>query len=96
MKYDVTTKAKEPKQAIVPEMLVKHVEDGSIGLVTQVSSKWVHVTWLVNTDPEDEATYMANGAMSSGQHHFNAPIERANLIPAPAGTTVTVTQTIKE
>lgn len=95
MKYDVTTKAKEPKQTIVPEMLVKHVEDGSIGIVTEVTSKWVHVTWLVNTDP-DEETYMPNGALSTGKHHFNSFIARAKLIPAPAGTTVTITQTVRE
>lgn len=96
MKYDVTTKAKEPKQTIVPEMLVKHIEDGSIGLVTEVTSKWVHVTWLVNTDPEDFETFMPNGAVSTGKHHFNTFIERSLLVPAPAGTTVTITQTVKE
>ena len=96
MKYDVTTKAKEPKQTIVPEMLVKHIEDGSIGLVTEVTSKWVHVTWLVNIAPEETEDFMPNGAVSRGKYHFNSYYKRDELIPAPAGTTVTITQTVKE
>lgn len=89
---DVKTTVKVPKQVIKPEMLVQH-EDGSIGIVTRVSRRWVHVTWLVNTDPEE--VQERNGVIEEGGHHFNSHVLRKCLKPVPAGTTVTITQTEK-
>jgi hypothetical protein len=93
MKYDVSTKAKLPKPGIKPEMLVQHT-DGSIGIVTRLSQKHVHVTWLVNTLPDDdEELYDKKGQMVEGKHHFSSFHPRADLKPVPVGTTVTLTQT---
>jgi hypothetical protein len=94
MKYDVSTKAKLPKPVIKPEMLVQHT-DGSIGIVTRLSQKHVHVTWLVNAVPEPEGEiFDKKGQMVEGKHHFSSFYARAELTPVPAGTTVTITQTV--
>lgn len=105
MEYDVKTVAKVPKQIIKPEMLVKFAEPSnfennvgeSIGIVTQVTRKWVHVLWLVNSFPGSSAGIDGgkNFFDTRGQHHYITHERRADLVPVPAGTTVTVTQTLK-
>jgi hypothetical protein len=105
MTYDVKTNVTIPKQVIKPEMLVAHAENSAaIGLVVQVTRKWVHVLWLVNPNPgsaventgsnigeEEDATFWN----TRGQHHFVSQERRQDLTILPAGTKVTVTQTIK-
>lgn len=85
---DVKTTYKEPSNTIKPEMLVRHV-DGSIGIVTMVTRKHVHVTWLVNADPDE--VWHTNRSHKGG-HHFNDFYSRKLLTPCPVGTTVSVTQ----
>jgi len=50
---DVKTTLKTPAPVFKPEMLVSHA-DGSVGIVTQISRNYVHVLWLVNTNPVDQ------------------------------------------
>lgn len=100
--FDVNTKAKIPKVLIKPEMLVQHT-DGSIGIVTQVTKKNVHVVWLVNTNPailnhdEHGAFYHSVTKQdmtfpSEGTHHYLGYYKRNDLAPLPVGTVVTFKQ----
>lgn len=102
MTYDVRTAVKVPKQTIKPEMLVKHAKDGrDIGLVVQVTRKYAHVVWLVNADPGvihsggDKLGKESSFFKTRGLHHFVTEEVRGDLVPLPAGTVVTITQTVK-
>jgi len=65
---------------IKPDMLVVHKGVGNIGIVTQVTRKWVHVTWLIN-----KVTGTTN-------YHYANLYKRADLEVCPVGTRLTVKQ----
>ena len=78
-------------------MLVQHIADGSIGIVTQVTKKWVHVLWLANksaTDDPDSPDIKDNGTHgdNEGMHHFTQHYPRSVLKAAPKGSNVTIRQ----
>ena len=102
MTYDIKTTVTIPKQTIKPEMLVAHREvEDSVGLVVQVTRKWVHVVWLVNPQPGQAVMQNANIPEvesfwnTRGKHHFVSQESRNDLTILPAGTKVTVVQTLK-
>ena len=66
---------------IVPDMLV-YQPCGRVGLVTKVTRKWCHVTWLINTH-----------AVPTGcNYHFSHVYMRGDLTPCPVGTKLTIKQ----
>ena len=97
--FDVKTTVNK-HAALKAEMLVTHT-DGSIGLVVNVTRKWVHVVWLINTKPVDpkctsegyprscpsKHVYLDKG---EGLHHFVGQHMRKELTPCPSGTVVTL------
>jgi hypothetical protein len=105
--YDIKTTAKVPKGGLKPEMLVRFTDRGdeeaeSIGLVVEVTRKWVHVLWIINANPgvcynqnNDHGEYAIKDTDSIGKHHFITLESRRDLEPAPAGTEVTIKQIVK-
>lgn len=77
MQVSVNEVQRKPK--ITADLLVSH-SDGSLGIVTKVTRKWVHVTWMINQ------------RKGLGNYHCTDPVKRTDLTICPVGTKLSVKQ----
>ena len=71
---------------ILPDMLVYWRDNPEhIGIVTLVTKRHAHVTWLVNT------TGLLDTGLNYGVH-YNSHYKRGDLTPCPVGTKLTIKQ----
>ena len=86
----VSVNVSKPHDKITTDVVVLH-KNGSVGIVTNVTKKWVHVTWLISTFGTNDIEPQ-NTANALCAYHFSGLHKRIDLTPAPKGYALSVKQ----